>query len=106
MLPIESAASNSLHVLLQDIIVNISHSHHSFFTTISHNPYTTLYSFFRGIFQAQLNGQTFPVVVPMGGVEEGQKFSIEAPTNAVTSGEVRPLVPIGHWRVSDHMMYS
>ena len=57
-------------------------------------------------FQAQLNGQTFPVVVPMGGVEEGQKFSIKAPMNAVTSGEVRPSVPIGHWRVSDQMMNS
>ncbi len=31
-------------------------------------------------FEAQSNGQPFRVTVPMGGVEEGQKFPVQVPS--------------------------
>lgn len=52
-------------------------------------------------FEAETNGQVFTVTVPIGGVEEGQKFSVPFPSGQDGySGVARPRssVPGGHWK--------
>lgn len=53
-------------------------------------------------FNAEFGGRSFTVVVPQGGVEEGQKFSVPMPGGADNFDEamMRPRisVPVGHWR--------
>jgi hypothetical protein len=54
-------------------------------------------------FEAEANGHTFNVTVPMGGVEEGQRFSVPF-TPGVNCGFAgvaipRVSVPVGHWKV-------
>eukprot|EP00571_Detonula_confervacea_P012178 CAMPEP_0172296826 /NCGR_PEP_ID=MMETSP1058-20130122/22_1 /TAXON_ID=83371 /ORGANISM="Detonula confervacea, Strain CCMP 353" /LENGTH=263 /DNA_ID=CAMNT_0013005887 /DNA_START=174 /DNA_END=965 /DNA_ORIENTATION=+ len=56
-------------------------------------------------FDAEFNGRSFPVNVPVGGVEEGQKFSIPFPAAADAdgySGSAIPYAsgPVGHWKDS------
>ncbi|KAL3756090.1 hypothetical protein ACHAWU_009392 [Discostella pseudostelligera] len=53
-------------------------------------------------FEAEANGHTFNVTVPMGGVEEGQRFSVPF-TPGVNSGFAgvaipRVSVPVGQWK--------
>lgn len=52
-------------------------------------------------FDAQFNGQTFSVKVPVGGVKEGQKFIVPFP--AVTDGSSASAIlhssgPVGYWK--------
>lgn len=52
-------------------------------------------------FDAEANGHSFKVTVPVGGVEEGQKFSVPFPAGANGySGAAIPRasVPVGHWK--------
>eukprot|EP01083_Nonionella_stella_P079463 218079_1 len=52
-------------------------------------------------FEAETNGQLFTVTVPIGGVEEGQKFSVPFPSGQDGySGvaEPRSRVPAGYWK--------
>eukprot|EP00581_Thalassiosira_minuscula_P013670 CAMPEP_0183727298 /NCGR_PEP_ID=MMETSP0737-20130205/25325_1 /TAXON_ID=385413 /ORGANISM="Thalassiosira miniscula, Strain CCMP1093" /LENGTH=290 /DNA_ID=CAMNT_0025958891 /DNA_START=40 /DNA_END=912 /DNA_ORIENTATION=+ len=52
-------------------------------------------------FEAEANGQSFNVKVPVGGVEEGQKFSVPFPAGAdAYSGAAIPRasVPVGNWK--------
>mmetsp|Transcript_21926 Transcript_21926/g.34458 ORF Transcript_21926/g.34458 Transcript_21926/m.34458 type:complete len:285 (+) Transcript_21926:103-957(+) len=52
-------------------------------------------------FEAEANGHSFTVKVPVGGVEEGQKFSVPFPAGANDySGAAIPRasVPVGHWK--------
>lgn len=54
-------------------------------------------------FDAEANGHSFTVKVPVGGVEEGQRFSVPFPAGANGySGAAIPRasVPVGHWKVS------
>ncbi|KAL3756088.1 hypothetical protein ACHAWU_009390 [Discostella pseudostelligera] len=53
-------------------------------------------------FEAEANGHTFNVTVPMGGVEEGQRFSVPF-TPGINSGVAgvaipRVSVPVGQWK--------
>lgn len=55
-------------------------------------------------FEAEANGHTFNVTVPMGGVEEGQRFSVPFNAPGLSSGFAgaavpRASVPVGHWKV-------
>ena len=53
-------------------------------------------------FEAESNGQSFTVRVPVGGVERGQKFSVPfLPGSNGYSGSAIPRasVPVGHWKV-------
>jgi Cys-rich protein (TIGR01571 family) len=52
-------------------------------------------------FEAESNGHAFRVKVPVGGVEEGQKFSVPFPAGAngySGSAVPRASVPVGAWR--------
>ncbi|KAL9180871.1 hypothetical protein ACHAXT_011324 [Thalassiosira profunda] len=52
-------------------------------------------------FEAEANGHAFTVKVPVGGVEEGQRFSVPFPAGANGySGAAIPRasVPVGHWK--------
>jgi len=52
-------------------------------------------------FDAETNGHSFKVTVPIGGVEEGQRFSVPFPaTSNDFSGQAVPRasVPVGHWK--------
>jgi hypothetical protein len=50
-------------------------------------------------FDVEINGETFPVKVPQGGVEEGQTFTIAMPMEAsLQVGLPRVHIPVGHWR--------
>lgn len=52
-------------------------------------------------FDAEANGHSFTVKVPVGGVEEGQRFSVPFPAGANGySGAAIPRasVPVGHWK--------
>eukprot|EP00579_Thalassiosira_antarctica_P031630 CAMPEP_0201991556 /NCGR_PEP_ID=MMETSP0905-20130828/363_1 /ASSEMBLY_ACC=CAM_ASM_000554 /TAXON_ID=420261 /ORGANISM="Thalassiosira antarctica, Strain CCMP982" /LENGTH=293 /DNA_ID=CAMNT_0048545997 /DNA_START=30 /DNA_END=911 /DNA_ORIENTATION=+ len=52
-------------------------------------------------FEAEANGHNFTVKVPVGGVEQGQKFSVPFPAGANGySGAAIPRasVPVGHWK--------
>jgi len=52
-------------------------------------------------FEAEANGHSFTVKVPVGGVEEGQKFSVPFPAGAngySGSAIPRASVPVGHWK--------
>lgn len=52
-------------------------------------------------FDAEANGHSFTVKVPVGGVEEGQKFSVPFPAGAngySGSAIPRASVPVGHWK--------
>lgn len=52
-------------------------------------------------FEAQSNGHAFTVTVPVGGVEEGQKFTVPFPTGATgSSGAAVPhaSVHVGFWK--------
>ena len=52
-------------------------------------------------FDAEVNGHAFTVKVPVGGVEEGQRFSVPFPANSNGySGSAIPRVsvPVGHWK--------
>lgn len=52
-------------------------------------------------FDAEANGHSFTVRVPVGGVEEGQRFSVPFPAGANGySGAAIPRasVPVGHWK--------
>ena len=52
-------------------------------------------------FEAESNGHTFTVKVPVGGVERGQKFSVPfLPGSIGYSGSAMPRVsvPVGHWK--------
>jgi len=55
-------------------------------------------------FEAEANGHTFNVTVPMGGVEAGQRFSVPFNAPGLSSGFAgaavpRASVPVGHWKV-------
>ena len=53
-------------------------------------------------FEAESNGHSFTVRVPVGGVERGQKFSVPfLPGSNGYSGSAIPRasVPVGHWKV-------
>jgi len=55
----------------------------------------------RYTFEADVNGQSFTVRVPTGGVEEGQKFNVPFPAGSDGySGAAIPRasVPVGHWK--------
>jgi hypothetical protein len=59
------------------------------------------------IFEAESNGHTFTVKVPMGGVKHGQKLSVPFPLGSIWhSGSEIPgaLVPVGHWKVGVKVM--
>jgi hypothetical protein len=47
-------------------------------------------------FQVVVGNLKFPVTVPLGGIEEGQKFSVPLPTHQTTTSAVS--IPVGHWR--------
>mmetsp|Transcript_39752 Transcript_39752/g.65089 ORF Transcript_39752/g.65089 Transcript_39752/m.65089 type:complete len:282 (+) Transcript_39752:79-924(+) len=51
-------------------------------------------------FEAEQNGQAFTVKVPVGGVEEGQKFPVPFPSGSGSEGvEVLGVSrPVGHWK--------
>jgi hypothetical protein len=52
-------------------------------------------------FEAEVKGETFTVRVPLGGVEEGQKFSVpfSAGSRGYSGAAVpRVSVPVGHWK--------
>eukprot|EP00571_Detonula_confervacea_P003950 CAMPEP_0172325708 /NCGR_PEP_ID=MMETSP1058-20130122/54564_1 /TAXON_ID=83371 /ORGANISM="Detonula confervacea, Strain CCMP 353" /LENGTH=292 /DNA_ID=CAMNT_0013042307 /DNA_START=26 /DNA_END=904 /DNA_ORIENTATION=+ len=52
-------------------------------------------------FDAEANGHSFTVKVPVGGVEQGQKFSVPFPagSNGYTGSAIpRASVPVGHWK--------
>lgn len=52
-------------------------------------------------FDAEANGQSFTVKVPMGGVEQGQKFSVPFPagSDGYTGAAIpRASVPVGRWK--------
>ena len=52
-------------------------------------------------FDAETNGHSFKVTVPIGGVEEGQRFSVPFPaTSNDFSGQAVPRasIPVGHWK--------
>lgn len=52
-------------------------------------------------FDVEVNGHTFSVKVPVGGVEEGQKFNVPFSTglNCYSSMAIpRASVPVGHWK--------
>lgn len=63
----------------------------------------TIHSFLQGYtFEAESNGHSFTVRVPVGGVERGQKFSVPfLPGSNGYSGSAIPRasVPVGHWKV-------
>jgi hypothetical protein len=55
-------------------------------------------------FEAEANGHTYNVTVPMGGVEEGQRFSVPFNSPGLSSGFAGAAVPhasipVGHWKV-------
>jgi Cys-rich protein (TIGR01571 family) len=49
-------------------------------------------------FEAQANGQAITVTVPMGGIEEGQKFDVPVPPGSNINSGARPSGSIGHWK--------
>ena len=57
-------------------------------------------------FEAQVGSHTMSVTVPLGGVEEGQKFSAPIETGANEADNIRAMatprvaIPVGNWR--DH----
>ena len=51
-------------------------------------------------FEAEQNGQAFTVEVPIGGVEEGQKFPVPFPSGSDGVAVPRVSRPVGHWKVS------
>jgi hypothetical protein len=58
-------------------------------------------------FEAELNGHSFTVKVPVGGVKRGQKLSVPFPLGLIGhSGSKIPgeLVPVGHWKVGVKVM--
>ncbi|KAL7476139.1 hypothetical protein ACHAW6_002016, partial [Cyclotella cf. meneghiniana] len=57
-------------------------------------------------FEAEVDGKTFTVTVPLGGVEEGEKFSVpcDSSSNAY-QGDAVPCssIPVGLWKASEHI---
>jgi len=49
-------------------------------------------------FDAQIKGQAFKVIVPPGGIEQGQKFSVPYGGNIVSTRTMN--VPVGAWKDS------
>lgn len=49
-------------------------------------------------FDVELDGQSFSVQVPKGGIEEGQKFMVPMPTGAAPATPSRMQIPVGHWK--------
>eukprot|EP01083_Nonionella_stella_P105737 304336_1 len=53
-------------------------------------------------FEVEINGHTFPVKVPVGGVEEDQVFNVPFPAGSDTGYAAaaipRTSVPVGHWK--------
>ena len=50
-------------------------------------------------FESKQNGQAFTVKVPIGGVEEGQKFPVPFPSRSEGVEVPRVSRPVGHWKV-------
>ena len=57
-------------------------------------------------FEAEANGQTFMVKVPVGGVEEGQTFPVQIPIgSSMVAPSTRSSVPVGYWKVRSHYCF-
>jgi hypothetical protein len=46
----------------------------------------------------QLGAMTFKVKVPMGGIEQGQKFSVPIPTECISQTVTASSIPVGAWK--------
>jgi hypothetical protein len=51
-------------------------------------------------FETMIGNARYKVTVPLGGVEEGQKFEVPLPPQVVASSSNLIAIPVGHWRDS------